>query len=142
MKGEVTKETKATEEVYDTPVTTRAGDAGISSLYNGMRLPKSDIHFEALGSLDELSCFIGLSREFLSDNCKDVDEYLEQIQCILFSVCSAVATPLRSSNKYVLAKTTFDGKHVKNLEKWSYLLHKELPPQDSFYLPVRSPLMT
>ena len=141
MEGERKEEKNTTEEVYDTPITTRTGDAGTSSLYNGKRLPKSDIHFEALGSLDELNCFMGLSREFLSDNCRDVDDYLEQIQCILFSVCSAVATPLQSSNKYVLAKTTFDEKHVKTLEKWSCLLYNKLPPQNSFYLPAPSPFI-
>ena len=127
---------EVSEEEYNTPVTTRTGDKGTSSLYNGKRLPKSDIHFEALGSLDELNSQIGVAREFLCSDCAELDDYLEKIQCLLFSVCSAVATPLTSSNQYVLKKIHFDEAHVKNLEKWSALLYNQLPPQDSFYLPV------
>ena len=124
------------EEEYNTPVTTRTGDKGTSSLYNGKRLPKSDIHFEALGSLDELNSQIGVAREFLCSDCAELDDYLEKIQCLLFSVCSAVATPLKTSSQYVLKKIHFDEAHVKNLEKWSALIYSQLPPQDSFYLPV------
>lgn len=124
------------EEEYNTPVTTRTGDKGTSSLYNGKRLPKSDIHFEALGSLDELNSQIGVAREFLCSDCAELDDYLEKIQCLLFSVCSAVATPLTTSSQYVLKKIHFDEAHVKNLEKWSALIYSQLPPQDSFYLPV------
>ncbi|KAM7457657.1 hypothetical protein BLSTO_01578 [Blastocystis sp. subtype 1] len=123
------------EEEYNTPVTTRTGDKGTSSLYNGKRLPKSDIHFEALGSLDELNSQIGVAREFLCSDCAELDDYLEKIQCLLFSVCSAVATPLTTSSQYVLKKIHFDEAHVKNLEKWSALIYSQLPPQDSFYLP-------
>lgn len=118
------------------PITTMSGDKGTSSLYNGKRLPKYDIHFEALGTLDECNSFIGLSREYLHENCQDVDQYLETIQCVIFDVNAAVATPLKTSSKRVLSKTTFDSKHVKDIEEWSYLLNKELPVQDSFLLPV------
>ena len=124
------------KEEYNTPITTRAGDKGTSSLYNGKRLPKSDIHFEALGTLDELNCEIGVVREFLCSDCADLDNYLEKIQCLLFTVCSAVATPLTTSNQYVLKEIHFDEEHVKTLEKWSAILYNQLPPQDSFYIPV------
>ena len=65
---------------YDVDITTRSGDQGTSCLYNGKRLPKSDIHFEVLGTLDECNSFIGLSREFMSDSCSLLDSYLENVQ--------------------------------------------------------------
>lgn len=121
---------------YDVDITTRSGDQGTSCLYNGKRFPKSDIHFEVLGSLDECNSFIGLSREFLSDSCSLLDTYLENVQCLLFDVCAAVATPLHQSKERQLNKTQLAESHVLELEKWSYLLNQELPKQDSFILPV------
>lgn len=128
-------------QTYEVEVTTKSGDHGTSSLYNGKRLPKSDRHFEALGTLDECNSFIGLAREFLTDESREVDEYLESIQCILFNVCSAVATPLKSSSKMALSKTSFNGSYVEDLEKWSYLLNQQLPKQETFFLPVSYRLM-
>ena len=124
------------EEARLASITTKAGDKGTSSLFNGKRLPKYDFHFEALGSLDECSSFIGLAREYLDSNLQQLDSYLEIIQCVLFDVNAAVATPLKSSSKRVLAKTVFNRQHVKDLEEWSFALNQELPVQDSFLLPV------
>jgi cob(I)alamin adenosyltransferase len=41
-------------------VYTKTGDKGITSLYDGSRRSKSDMHFEVLGSMDELSSRIGI----------------------------------------------------------------------------------
>lgn len=117
-------------------ITTKTGDKGTSSLYNGNRLPKSDDHFQALGSLDELNSFIGLAREYLDDRCQDVDSMLEKVQCILFDVCASVATPLTTSRKAAIEKTKFDPNNTQRLEAWCLQLDKELPRQDSFLLPV------
>ena len=123
-------------QTYEVEVTTKTGDKGSSSLYNGKRLPKSDLHFEALGTLDECNSYIGLAREFLTDESQEVDEYLENIQCILFNVCSAVATPLKTSSKMAISKSAFSEAYVNDLEKWSYILNQQLPQQESFFLPV------
>lgn len=125
------------EQENEVPITTRAGDRGTSSLYNGKRLPKSDIHFEALGNIDECNSYIGVCREFLTDDCKEVDTQLERIQCILFDVNAAIATPLKTSKERALNKTTFNGAFIEELEAWTAKMYKELPPQNSFLLPVR-----
>jgi len=41
-------------------ITTKTGDAGVSSLANGARLAKSDLVFAALGDFDELNSWLGL----------------------------------------------------------------------------------
>ena len=126
----------AGEQENDVPITTRTGDQGTSSLYNGKRLPKSDIHFEALGNVDECNSYIGVAREFLLDTCNDIDACLEKIQCILFDVNATIATPLKTSRERAINKTEFDGALVEQLEKWTAELYKDLPPQNSFLLPV------
>ena len=40
-------------------VYTRGGDKGVSSLYDGSRVPKTADIFDALGTADELSATIG-----------------------------------------------------------------------------------
>lgn len=116
-------------------ITTKTGDKGTSSLYNGKRFPKYDYHFEALGTLDECNSYIGLAREYLTEECSNVSQYLETIQCVIFDVNAAVATPLKSSSARVLNKTAFNSQNCRDLEKWSFILDKELPVQDSFLLP-------
>jgi cob(I)alamin adenosyltransferase len=40
-------------------VYTKAGDYGMTSLYNGERRNKSDLVFDALGTIDELNSNVG-----------------------------------------------------------------------------------
>ena len=48
-------------------VYTRTGDKGKTSLYQEGRVLKSDLQIEALGSVDELSSFIGLAVNKIKD---------------------------------------------------------------------------
>jgi len=41
---------------------TKTGDTGTSSLYNGIRLSKTSIHFKLLGDIDELNSHIGMAK--------------------------------------------------------------------------------
>ncbi|TRY61172.1 hypothetical protein TCAL_01498 [Tigriopus californicus] len=105
----------------DTPlrIYTRTGDGGNSSLFTGERRPKSDIIFEALGSIDELSSHIGLSMEYAQENNHDYVENLQRVQCILQDVGSALATPFSSARNTHLEKTTFNKRHTEELEETS-----------------------
>lgn len=49
---------------------TKGGDRGRSALFTGERRSKADSVFAALGSVDELSCHVGLCLE----HCKDIGE--------------------------------------------------------------------
>ena len=43
-------------------VYTRTGDEGLTSLFAGGRVPKSDLRVEAYGTVDELNSFVGVVR--------------------------------------------------------------------------------
>jgi len=47
------------------------GDKGFSSL-NGQKLPKDDLIFEVIGTLDELNALLGLARVIIEENSDDV----------------------------------------------------------------------
>ncbi|KAI8051334.1 Adenosylcobalamin biosynthesis, ATP:cob(I)alamin adenosyltransferase-like protein [Syncephalis plumigaleata] len=121
-------------------VYTRTGDKGTSALYSGERRPKEDAIFEALGTTDELSCHIGLAREYSKEqgiSAKHLDQ-LDLIQCMLQDIGSSIATPRDARNRARVERTQFDpdGEAVKQLEEWIDEMAGELPPLRQFILPV------
>ncbi len=72
-------------------VTTRGGDRGESTLFNGERRPKSDLLFAALGDLDELNSVLGLARAVMRNS--DRKRELHDCQQVLFKIGAQVATP-------------------------------------------------
>ena len=99
-------------------VTTRGGDRGESSLFNGERLRKDDTVFTALGDLDELSSTIGLSKAMLTGDGRDakkIRRVLEDIQMDLIRIGGQVATPERDPLYEKL--TVISGEDVESLEK-------------------------
>lgn len=70
---------------------TRRGDDGSTSLGDGSRVPKSDDRLEALGTLDEANCLIGLSRVNVVES--DLDRILEFMQQRLFNCAATLASP-------------------------------------------------
>ncbi|KAI8072602.1 Adenosylcobalamin biosynthesis, ATP:cob(I)alamin adenosyltransferase-like protein [Gongronella butleri] len=115
---------------------TKTGDKGTSSLYNGERRDKDDDIFEALGTTDELSSYLGLAMEYL-ENEEFLVECLEKVQCCLQDIGSNIATPRERSNERRLGQTTFDptGALVKELEDWIDKADEELPRLTKFILP-------
>ena len=78
-------------------ITTRGGDRGDSSLYNGERRGKDELIFECLGDIDELSSWLGLIKVKLSALAGPEDTassaVLEGIQKRLILMGGEVATP-------------------------------------------------
>ena len=99
---------------------TRTGDGGNSSLYTGERRHKTDKVFSALGTVDELSCHVGLAKE-LAMNSAVEHPYVDQlirVQCILQDIGSCVATPSSSARKSHLDNVGISQRHAGELEEW------------------------
>ncbi|MFQ3619615.1 MAG: cob(I)yrinic acid a,c-diamide adenosyltransferase [Spirochaetales bacterium] len=73
-------------------ITTRGGDEGLSTLYNGERRPKDDPIFCVLGDLDELNSFLGWVKSS-KEASAILRERIETLQRALFRVGAMVATP-------------------------------------------------
>lgn len=65
-------------------ISTKKGDKGSSSNYSRQIFKKSDILFETLGTMDELSSFLGLSYHYTHyEDIKTVQKHLQNINSIL-----------------------------------------------------------
>ncbi|ULU00915.1 hypothetical protein L5515_004233 [Caenorhabditis briggsae] len=86
------------------------GDSGQSSLYNSERRWKDDDTFNALGTTDELSSYLGVCGSSAQNDggMDDVVETLTRLQCCLQDVGAHLATPPKSSSERKQKKTMFD----------------------------------
>ncbi len=112
-----------------TKIYTRSGDAGLTGLANGERVPKSDARIEAFGTVDETNSAIGL---VLSDTGLPtaVLDSLRRIQDELFDVGAELAQP---------DYTAVGPEYVLRLESELDELNSALPPLKEFILPGGSP---
>lgn len=105
-------------------------------MFNGERRSKSDQTFRALGDQDELNAIIGVAREYSNASNNGLEDQLIEIQCRLFDLGAAVATPIDNSSSTKLTLTKFDESNTKILEKWIDELDAQLPPLKNFVIPV------
>lgn len=106
---------------------TRTGDAGETSLVNGVRVSKHSRRPAAFGEVDEVNSVIGLARLEASGA---VDEMLARIQNDLFDLGADLATP--ESDKPALRITDAQ---VTRLENEIDEMNADLNPLTSFILP-------
>jgi len=91
-------------------IVTKRGDEGYSYVYSGAKLRKDDLRFEAVGTIDELSSFLGLAKSLIKKkNGKDI---LERIQRNLFVLGSEISA--LDSKK---TKSKFNSNYIRYLEK-------------------------
>lgn len=112
-------------------VYTRTGDAGITSLVGGTRVPKTHIRLEAYGTVDELNAHLGLLATYLTDeydrNC------ILRVQHTLFAVGAQLATDASqpvSGQQPAVSQT-----QVEALEQEIDRVDSLLPPLRAFVLP-------
>lgn len=124
-----------------TKIYTKTGDQGETSLFSGQRVSKNDPTIDALGTVDEANCAIGLAIAFLPPG-SPFDELKKQlftIQNTLFDLGASLATPRTRASEPKLQKTRFGNEGVLQLEQWIDQLDALLPQLRNFILPGGHP---
>ncbi len=103
------------------PIYTREGDKGESSV-GGPKLPKHDLIFEVLGSIDELNASMGMAAYNSSEVPKKI---ISRIQLRLFDVSACIIGK---------KKEKFDD-DVKEMERIIDGIESKLPKPKSFVVP-------
>ena len=70
---------------------TKTGDEGMTSLRDGVRVPKDDLRIEVNGQIDQLNAHLGVVRSMLGDDTAD-REIIIAVQRELMTIMSHIAT--------------------------------------------------
>lgn len=103
---------------------TGTGDEGMTSLMNGVRISKSEERIELLGTIDELSSYIGLAKVVLKEEQK---QELSSIQKILITIMAGVADAKNKEFQVKEEQITLIEKQIDNIEN-------KFPRQKEFVL--------
>ena len=76
---------------------TKTGDEGMTSLRDGVRVPKDDLRIATNGQIDHLNAHLGVVRSMLHDDDED-SRLILAVQRELMTVMSHIATPNGSVN--------------------------------------------
>ena len=112
------------------PLYTRTGDTGSTSLAGGRRIAKAHPQLEAYGTIDELNANVGLLATLL-ENDKTEKERLINIQHVLFKIGGILATDLNNTSY----SDSLDHAHTTSLEHAIDQIDAALPPLRNFILP-------
>lgn len=117
------------------PIYTRTGDKGTTSLVDGTRVAKNSVRIEAYGTVDELNSFIGLlmASEPLTPDDRSM---LTDIQARLFDIGSYLAAGNREMSERLLPDLSSS---LQMMEDTIDLYDSQLPPLHSFVLPQGTP---
>ena len=125
-----------------TRIYTRTGDDGTTGLVGGSRIKKNAPRIEAYGTVDELSCALGVARAALQATCGSapraarLEAWLSWCQDALFDLGSRLATVDDSPARSVAGVRADD---VQALERAIDEADGDLPPLSAFILPGGSP---
>jgi cob(I)alamin adenosyltransferase len=103
---------------------TRTGDDGKTQVGVGERIPKNHLRIEALGTLDELNCAIGLM--LTNKMTQDILSCLTQIQHELFNLGGELCPPYH---------VVITPEKISQLEQYIDQWNESLPPLKEFLLP-------
>ena len=107
-----------------TKIYTKTGDGGTTGLGDGVRILKSSDRIDAIGTIDELNCAIGLIlTEALPET---IDTFLTTVQHELFDLGSELSVP---------GYTALDEISVVRIENQLDEINQHLEPLKEFILP-------
>ena len=113
-------------------VYTRTGDAGLTGLFGGSRVPKQDPEVEAYGTVDEANSAIGEAKAVAMDD--SVRATLHGIQLRLFVLAAELASDDRGR---AVLDNTISGADVADLESLIDMCLEVAGPQREFVVPGR-----
>ena len=113
---------------------TRTGDAGLTALGTGERVPKHSARIAAYGTVDETNACIGVARIHVRDAHADVDAMLGRIQNDLFDLGADLTVPERGQAP-ARERLRVSDAQVKRLEDEIDAMNGQLSPLRSFVLP-------
>ncbi len=117
------------EPVRLTRIYTRTGDAGLTSLGDGSRVPKTDPRVAAAGAVEEVNAQLGLA--LAGDVPAELRAPLERVQNELFDLGADLAVPFVEGD----GKLRIEQPQVDALEEACDRLNAALQPLKSFVLP-------
>jgi cob(I)alamin adenosyltransferase len=118
-----------------TRIYTKTGDAGMTGLGGGQRVPKDAQRVETYGTVDELNSQIGVA--LATGLCDRLAAELPPIQNQLFDLGSDLATPAASQARHPVP--TVEPRHIEGLERLIDELNEIVGPLANFLLPGGSP---
>lgn len=111
----------------------KKGDRGETSLLFGVRVPKSDPHCEAYGTIDEAVSTLGLARALSTrDRVKDI---LLHLQKELFIVGAELATPVEYYPQFIQKYQVITEDKVQELERLIDELENAVKMPHAFIIP-------
>ena len=113
---------------------TRTGDEGMTSLREGVRVPKESLRIEVNGCLDELNALLGIVRTLLPAEGEE-DALLKAVQRELMVVMSHIATSPGHTNPKPLRTEELIATFEQTMDRW---MADGLPA--GFVLPGGTPL--
>ena len=113
-----------------TRIYTRGGDAGDTSLGDGVRVPKHALRVAAYGTVDEANAAIGIARLHAD---AESDEVLGRIQNDLFDLGADLCTP--EGGRRAAGALRIVPAQTERLEREIDVMNATLAPLDSFILP-------
>ena len=113
-----------------TPIYTKKGDDGTTSLWYGGRVPKSDARTEAYGGLDEAASQLGVARSLCGDDAELAAGIL-RLQDDLFIAGAELATAPEAADRLEDGVSRVTAEMVDELEALidRYMSRVELPPK-------------
>ena len=117
-----------------TKIYTRGGDAGETSLGDGIRVRKDSLRVEAYGTVDEANAIVGLAR-LHTDGI--ADEILSRVQNDLFDLGADLCRP--EDGRKGEGGLRISAGQVERLEVEIDRLNANLAPLESFVLPGGTP---
>jgi cob(I)alamin adenosyltransferase len=127
---------RSRRKAVKSPLYTRAGDKGQTSLFGGQRVPKDHLRVAAYGELDELNAALGVATASLRQ--RRVVNLLQSIQNELFDIGAELAGQGQAQRSHGGDAYRLAEERVAQLEGWIDEYDPRVPPLKIFILPSGS----